>query len=150
MIRTLPALGLALTLALALTTGFAGRAPAQSATARKPSTPGARVYVISPADGAPVASPVTVRFGLAGMGIAPAGVDRTGTGHHHLLIDTDLPSLDVPLPADAHHVHFGGGQTETVLDLAPGKHTLQLVLADDRHIPHDPPLVSERIEIQVR
>lgn len=107
------------------------------------------LYIISPADGATVSNPVTVRFGLKGMGVAPAGTERAGTGHHHLLIDTGLPPLDAPVPADANHVHFGGGQTETTVELEAGKHTLQLLLADHRHIPHDPPVVSERITIIV-
>lgn len=112
--------------------------------------PEARVYIISPAHGETVVGPVTVRFGLNGMGVAPAGVERDGTGHHHLLIDAaQLPPLDKPLPADAQHVHFGAGQTEAVLDLPPGEHTLQLIFADHNHVPHDPPLVSERIRIRV-
>jgi hypothetical protein len=110
----------------------------------------AMLYFISPADGAMVSSPVTVRFGLKGMGVAPAGVEKAKTGHHHLLIDTDLPPLDQPVPKDVHHRHFGGGQTEASVDLAPGKHTLQLLLADKNHIPHKPPLVSKKITITVR
>lgn len=110
----------------------------------------AAVYLIAPADGERVKGPVTVKFGLQGMGVAPAGVDRSGTGHHHLLIDVeDLPPLDKPLPNDARHRHFGGGQTQAVLELEPGRHTLQLILGDHRHVPHDPPLVSERITITV-
>jgi len=116
-----------------------------------PAPEGARVYFISPADGEVVTSPVRVRFGLSGMGIAPAGTDRKHTGHHHLLIDVDkLPPLDQPLPSDANHKHFGGGQTETELDLAPEKHTLQLLLGDMNHIPHEPALVSEKITIKVK
>ncbi|NIO39587.1 MAG: DUF4399 domain-containing protein, partial [Burkholderiales bacterium] len=90
----------------------------------------AEVYIISPQDGDTVSSPVTVRFGLKGMGIAPAGIDKPNTGHHHLLIDTDLPALDGPVPNDTNHKHFGGGQTETIIELAPGKHTLQLIMGD--------------------
>ncbi|MBT8135704.1 MAG: DUF4399 domain-containing protein [Gammaproteobacteria bacterium] len=116
---------------------------------RTPSTEGAAVYIVSPADGASVSSPVTVVFGLRGMGVAPAGVERPGTGHHHLLIDTPAPALDRPIPADEHHRHFGGGQTETTLKLEPGRHTLQLILADYLHIPHDPAVCSERITITV-
>ena len=116
---------------------------------RTPSPEGAVLYVISPSDGAVVKSPVTVRFGLAGMGVAPAGVGTPNTGHHHLVIDAELPPLDAPLPADDHHRHFGGGQTEVALELEPGPHTLQLVLADKDHVPHDPPLVSEQIAITV-
>ncbi|WHZ18671.1 MAG: DUF4399 domain-containing protein [Rhodanobacteraceae bacterium] len=111
----------------------------------------ARVYIISPADGASVGREVTVRFGLAGMGVAPAGVDKEHTGHHHLLIDVvALPAAGQPIPNDEHHKHFGGGQTETVLHLAPGTHTLQLELADANHVPFDPPTVSKRITIHVK
>jgi hypothetical protein len=110
---------------------------------------GAELYFIAPSDGAVVKSPVRVAFGLRGMGIAPAGVVKEGTGHHHLLIDTDLPDLELPIPADEHHKHFGGGQTETVIELAPGQHTLQLLLGNHLHVPHDPPIASERITITV-
>ncbi len=88
-------------------------------------------------------------FGLKGMGVAPAGTDKENTGHHHLIIDAPLPPLDEPIPADDHHVHFGGGQTETTIELAPGTHTLQLLLADQNHVPHEPPVVSDRITITV-
>ncbi|MBK7168236.1 MAG: DUF4399 domain-containing protein [Gammaproteobacteria bacterium] len=123
---------------------------ALGATAGTPSTPGAEVYFISPLDGETVHNPLTVRFGLRGMGIAPAGVTQANTGHHHLLIDvTELPAPGQPIPADAEHRHFGGGQTETTLELSPGVHTLQLLLADQAHVPHQPPVVSQRITIQV-
>ena len=112
---------------------------------------GAKVYIISPKDGAVVGREVTVRFGLRGMGVAPAGVERKGTGHHHLLIDiAALPPAGQPIPNDAQHRHFGGGQTETTLKLAPGKHTLQLNLADAMHMQFDPPLVSKKITITVK
>ena len=120
------------------------------AFARTPAPAGANVYIISPADGETVSSPVTVKFGLSGMGVAPAGVDKPNTGHHHLLIDTGLPALDTPIPADANHKHFGGGQTETVIELAPGKHTLQLIMGDMNHIPHEPPVSSQSITITVK
>jgi hypothetical protein len=108
------------------------------------------VYIISPAHGEVVSNPVPVLFGLRGMGVAPAGVDRDKTGHHHLLIDVQqLPALDKPIPADGHHRHFGGGQTEVVLQLTPGEHTLQLLLGDKYHIPHSAPLISEKITILV-
>jgi len=111
---------------------------------------GAEVYFISPHNGATVKNPVTVRFGLKGLGVAPAGVKYENTGHHHLLIDTDLPSdLNQPLPVTDNIKHFGKGQTETSLTLAPGKHTLQLVVGDENHIPHSPPLVSKKITITV-
>lgn len=123
---------------------------ATPALARTPAPPGAELYFISPRDGEVVESPVTVRFGLRGMGVAPAGVEHPDTGHHHLLIDADPPPPDRPLPADERHRHFGGGQTETTIELAPGVHTLQLVLGDHAHVPHDPPVVSERITITVK
>ena len=124
---------------------------AGSAFARSPSTEGAQVYIISPADGEVVNSPVTVRFGLKGMGVAPAGIDKLNTGHHHLLIDVeDVPALDKPLPADANHRHFGGGQTEATVELSPGRHTLQLIMGDKNHIPHDPPVMSKELTIVVK
>ena len=107
------------------------------------------VFIISPTNGANVTSPVTVVFGLKGMGVAPAGVEKVGTGHHHLLIDTDLPDLSYAVPNDPHHIHFGGGQTQANIALAPGTHTLQLLLADHNHQPHDPPIISEKITIIV-
>ncbi len=117
---------------------------------RTPSPPGAKVYIISPADGETVRGPVTVLFGLEGMGVAPAGVEFEHTGHHHLLIDTDPPAdLDAPLPANEHIVHFGKGQTQVTLNLPPGKHTLQLLMGDHNHVPHDPPVMSEKITITV-
>lgn len=117
--------------------------------AQTPSPQGADVYFITPEDGAVMKSPLIVRFGLADMGIAPAGVDIPNTGHHHLLINSKLPTLDRPIPKDESHRHFGGGQTETRLMLAPGIYTLQLILGDYRHIPHDSPVISEKITITV-
>ena len=117
---------------------------------RSPSPQDAEVYIVSPQHGDTVASPVRVVFGLRGMGIAPAGINQTNTGHHHLLIDTEAPPSDRPIPADEHHKHFGGGQTETVIEPDSGDHTLQLVLADYLHVPHDPAVCSERITITVR
>jgi Domain of unknown function (DUF4399) len=108
------------------------------------------VYIISPAHGEVVSNPVQVRFGLRGMGVAPAGTDKANTGHHHLLIDVDqLPAMDQPVPSDANHRHFGKGQTEVELTLEPGKHTLQLLLGDMGHMPHSPAMVSEKITINV-
>ena len=124
-----------------------------AARAESPWPANARVYFIAPTNGAVVTGKVTVKFGLSGMGVAPAGVEKANTGHHHLLIDAEAPtgeSLNQPMPADAHLRHFGGGQTETVLDLPPGRHSLQLILGDANHIPHDPPLESDRIEIEVK
>jgi hypothetical protein len=125
-------------------------APAATGLVRKPSPAGARVYIISPSDEETVTSPVRVVFGLSGAGVAPAGIVKENTGHHHLLIDAGAPPLDLPIPADATHVHFGGGQTETSVTLTPGRHTLQLLLADELHVPHDPPLLSDVVTIEVQ
>jgi len=128
--------------------------PASTAAAALPRTPapgGAEVYIISPKDGAVVHNPVLVQFGLKGMGIAPAGIKFDNTGHHHLLIDTAPPAdAGAPLPATDKIVHFGKGQTETTLNLTPGKHTLQLLLADLNHVPHSPPVISPKITITVK
>jgi Domain of unknown function (DUF4399) len=124
-----------------------------TALAQERTTPAANaeVYIIAPQNGATVHGPVTVRFGLKGMGIAPAGVKFDNTGHHHLLVDTDSSELklDAPLPATDKVVHFGKGQTETTLTLPPGKHTLELVLADYLHMSFNPPLQSKKITITV-
>jgi len=117
---------------------------------RTAAPPEAKVYFISPSDGQVIKGDVTVRFGLVGMGVAPAGTVLEATGHHHLIIDSPLPALDQPLPKDDSHLHFGKGQTEAVVKLAPGKHTLQLILGDANHIPHLPPVVSEKITITVK
>jgi len=133
------------TLLLAITT-FAG--PAFAAGTPRP--PDAEVYIISPADGATVTSPFVVQFGLRGMGVAPAGIEKPNTGHHHLFVDVDqFPDPALPMPSDANHIHFGGGQTETTLDLAPGKHTLQLVFGDAKHMMFEPKMVSKKITITV-
>lgn len=116
---------------------------------RSPSPEGSELYIISPKDGEKISGPVTVVFGLKGMGVAPAGTEAENTGHHHLLINADLPALDLPVPADDQHKHFGKGQTETTIELPPGKHTLQLLLGNHLHIPHDPVVASEVIEITV-
>jgi hypothetical protein len=115
-----------------------------------PSPEGARVYFITPQDGETLTSPVIVRFGLSGMGVAPAGVEKDKTGHHHLIVDAELPSMDEAVPSDENHRHFGGGQTEFSIELTPGSHSLQLLLGDWSHIPHNAPVVSERITIQVQ
>ena len=127
-------------------------AAAAFAQDRPPAPPGAEVYIIAPANGATVTSPVTVKFGLKGMGVAPAGVKVDNTGHHHLLIDTDVSDLklDAPLPATDKVVHFGKGQTETSVTLAPGKHTLELLFADYQRVPFDPTLHSQKITITVK
>jgi hypothetical protein len=126
-------------------------APAQPAAenGKHPSPPGAKVYFVSPVNGAYVPLTFTVRFGLIGMGIAPAGVEKANSGHHHLLVDTTLPSLDEPIPSDENHLHFGAGQTEATLTLPRGKHTLQLLLGDANHVPHSPPVYSAPITVFV-
>jgi len=139
-----------------IATGFSlaqAQEPAATAPERSTSPAGAEVYIISPANGAKVTSPVVVRFGLKGMGIAPAGIKMDNTGHHHLFIDTELPTeLDKPIPAavEGKIMHFGKGQTEASLTLTPGKHTLQLLLGDYLHIPQNPALVSKKVTITVK
>ena len=123
-----------------------------------PSTPGAKVYFVNLKDGATVSGPVKVVFGLSGMGVAPAGIEKEGTGHHHLFLNRPelgkgpdgKDEFEANIPADDNHKHYGKGQTETTLTLKPGKHTLQLVLGDQNHIPHNPPVVSEVITITVK
>ena len=123
---------------------------AKSGTAaRSTSAPGAAVFIISPVNGSTVSSPVAVRFGISGMNVAPAGQFTGNSGHHHLLIDTMLEQPDQPIPSDAGHKHFGKGQTETTIELEPGQHTLQLVLGDGSHIPHEPPVISDIVTITV-
>ena len=142
----LAATGLAMALALPL-----------AAQDRTPAPPDARVYFIGLEDGQTVTSPLTVYFGLENMGVAPAGTERENTGHHHILIDRapfgeaegDEMAMTNGLPADDNHVHFGGGQTQVTVELAPGEHTLQLVLGDAFHVPHDPPVMSDRITVVV-
>lgn len=115
-----------------------------------PAPENARVYIIWPRDGATIAGgKMWVRFGLQEMGVAPAGVEKRFTGHHHLIIDADLPSFDTEIPADRHHVHYGKGFSEGRVELPPGKHTLQLLFADHNHVPHNPPVYSEKITIFV-
>jgi hypothetical protein len=118
---------------------------------RTPAPKDARVYIIWPPDGAVIrGGKLWVRMGVRNAGVAPKGVDMPNTGHHHLLIDSDLPPLDQEIPSDRQHLHFGGGQTEARLeDLEPGTHTLQLLMADHEHVPHDPPLYSKKITITV-
>jgi len=127
--------------------------PAQAAATtvlpRTASPEGARVFFITPADGDTVSNPIRIEFGIEGMAVAKAGDNQPNSGHHHLLIDTALPELGSPVPADDNHVHFGDGSTSTEIMLEPGQHTLSLLLADYLHIPHDPPLVSKSITITV-
>ena len=145
------------TYSLALALGLAGSAllaaPAMAELERVSAAEGAEVYLISPEDGATLSSPVTVRMGLKGMGVAPAGADLPDTGHHHLLVNMPLEEvdLDAPLPFTDHTRHFGGGQTEGSLELEPepGEYSLQLLFMDYRHVSFDPPLVSDVITITV-
>jgi hypothetical protein len=131
-------------LVLAATVGWA------AAQERTRSPAGAEVYIISPKDGATVSNPFVVQFGLKGMGVAPVGVKFENSGHHHLLIDADAPAdLDVPLTANDQLIHFGKGQTQATVTLPPGKHTLQLLLGDENHIAHNPPVFSRKITVTV-
>ena len=142
-------------IALTAMTILAGWIPAQAG--ETPAPPEAKVYFIGLVDGDKVTSPLLIRFGMSGMGVAPAGVEKPATGHHHLLInrppfgegeDGD-EEFEFSIPADENHMHFGGGQTEAVLQLPPGSHTLQLVAGDQNHIPHEPPVLSQHITITV-
>jgi len=140
--------------AVLLAAHIATAATAQHAHSHADLTPapeGAEVYIVLPTDGATVTNPVTVIFGLRGMGVAPAGIEAPNTGHHHLLINVDPAQIDLtePLPADDQHRHFGAGQTQVTLDLPAGTHTLMLVLGDHFHVPHDPPVMSAPITITV-
>ena len=126
--------------------------PTLALTGETPAPEGAEVYFIGIKDGDTVSGPVTIRFGLKGMGVAPAGTEAEKTGHHHLIINETIEGeeLNEPIPADDNHRHFGGGQTEVTVDLPAGTHTLQLVLGDWSHIPHNPPVMSERITVTVK
>jgi hypothetical protein len=138
--------------AFAITAVSVALLAAGPAAAQTPSPAGAKVYIINLKNGETVASPFKVQFGLAGMGVAPAGVEKPNTGHHHLIIDTKLSDdeLKQPIASDAKHVHYGGGQTEAMVTLPPGQHTLQLVLGDWTHIPHVPPVMSEVVTVTVK
>lgn len=117
----------------------------------QPAPTGAKAYIISPKNGETVSSPVTVLFGLSGMGVAPASVAHANTGHFHLLVDAkNAPAPGTIIPADQNHIHFGGGQTQTALTLTPGKHTLQLVMGDQGHMTFNPSVVSDQITITVK
>jgi hypothetical protein len=141
MIRQLAACLVAMTL-------FSGIAAAAGATAPD----NAYLYIGWPNDGEvlPANRPFRVWFGLRNMGVAPKGTPKPNTGHHHLLIDTDLPPLDQEIPSDRNHIHFGAGQTETMIELPPGTHTLQLLMGDDKHMPHSPPVYSRKITVYVK
>ncbi|MGH1574212.1 DUF4399 domain-containing protein [Methylobacterium sp. P31] len=114
-----------------------------------PSPPGAAVYFVDVKNGSTLPPKTTIHFGLRNMGVAPAGMDRPNSGHHHLLIDAPMPAADRPIPNDFNHMHFGAGQTEAEIELTPGEHTLQLLLADKDHFLHNPPVVSEVIKVRV-
>ena len=116
---------------------------------RKAAPADARVYFVGLEDGSVISQKSTIRFGLANMGVAPAGIDKPNTGHHHLLVDTKLPPLDQPIPNDFNHMHFGAGQTEATVTLPPGRHTIQLLLGDENHVPHNPPVMSKPIRVYV-
>ena len=137
-------IGIFLSAVVFTTVGFA-----DSHSSKSPE--GAHIYIIEPLDGATVKSPVRIKFGLHNMGVAPAGVKQKHTGHHHLLVDLEtLPDLSKPLPANKNVRHFGGGQTEADLELAPGKHTLQLLLGNYMHVAHEKPVLSKKITITVK
>lgn len=123
---------------------------AVAAHAVEPAPPDAKVYIIWPKDNQTIpGGKFWLRMGLRNAGVAPAGVRKEGTGHHHVLIDTDLPPLDEPIPNNRNHVHFGNGQTEARIELPPGRHTLQLLLGDADHVPFDPPIMSNKITVIV-
>jgi hypothetical protein len=126
-----------------------GAAPG-SAAERQPAPKDAYAYIGWPNDGEVVTQRFKVWLGLRYFGVAPAGVNRPNTGHHHLLIDTGLPPLDEQIPNDKKHIHLGAGQTETYVELPPGRHTIQLLMGDYDHVPHDPPVMSKRITVIVR
>lgn len=149
--ENLPAMKLRFFLSVMVFGGLLASATAADKLEKRKSPKGAKAYIISPKDGKTVGKKFVVRFGLKGMGVAPAGIDKENTGHHHLLIDTEkLPNLNLPLAATEKIRHFGGGQTEVTLELPPGKHTLQLVLGDWIHLAHDPPVVSKKITVTVK
>lgn len=136
---------------ITLTTVLAALITGLAVAGDSPAPADAKVYVIWPTDGTIIeGGKFWVRFGLRGMGVAPAGVDKEFTGHHHLIIDAPLPRMDEEIPADNNHLHFGKGQTEARITLEPGTHTLQLVLGDHNHLPHNPPMVSQKITITVK
>ena len=126
--------------------------PGAAVAGSTPAPANSYLYIGWPNDGEVVSSgkPIRVWFGLRNMGVAPKGVNFANTGHHHLLIDTGLPAMDQEIPSDRNHLHFGAGETETTIELPPGKHTLQLLMGDDKHIPHNPPIYSKKITITVR
>jgi hypothetical protein len=118
---------------------------------RSPAPENAEVYIIWPQNGTVISGgKFWLRMGLRNMGVAPKAVERQNTGHHHVLIDTELPPMDKEIPSDRNHLHFGAGETEARIELPPGKHTLQLLLGDHNHVPHDPPVMSKKITVTVK
>ena len=142
--------GMALAAVLSIGAGLSMGTGASAQTKQQPMPEEAKVYILWPPDGQVIRGAFWLRMGLAGAGVAPAGVEKAGTGHHHILVDSELPPFDQPIPNDRTHLHFGLGQTEARLDLPPGRHTLQLLLGDADHVPHQPPLYSKRITVTVR
>src|SRR5262245_7320261 len=140
---------LAASMLLVFAATCSGSADDKRTVSPTPSPPGAAAHFLELKDGDTVPTKVTVRFGLREMGVAPAGLDRPNSGHHHLLIDTDLPPLNEPIPNDFNHLHFGAGQTEAQVTLKPGPHTIQILFGDKDHIPHNPPLLSPAIRVVV-
>src|SRR5262249_12738674 len=132
-----------------VTVNVAEAASTASAAGRHPSPAGASVYFVNLQNGSYIPEKSVIRFGLLGMGVAPAGMEKPNTGHHHLLVDAPPPPLDKPIPNDFNHLHFGAGQTEARVTLAKGPHTLQLLFADENHVPHDPPVMSKPVKITV-
>jgi Domain of unknown function (DUF4399) len=137
---------------VALTALTGASAPNFAMAGTTPAPAAAHAYIGYPNDGqvVPANKPFRVWFGLRYMGVAPKGVKYPNTGHHHLLIDTDLPPMDQEIPSDRNHLHFGAGETETMIQLPPGKHTLQLLMGDDKHVPHNPPIYSKKITVIAR
>ena len=136
--------------ALAAAALTAGLGSATAVAGETPSPPDAQVYIIWPKDGAVIrGGKFWIRMGAKQVGIAPAGVKKPNTGHHHLIIDAEVPPLNDEIPSNKNYRHFGGGQTEARISLPPGRHTLQLIMGDHEHIPHNPPLVSQRITVTV-
>jgi hypothetical protein len=126
-------------------------AQAQTPASRTPAPADAYCYIGWPNDGEIIKTTrIKIWFGTRNFGVAPAGVNRPNTGHHHLLIDSPLPDLGEAIPNDRNHLHFGMGQTEAVIELPPGTHTLQLLMGDADHVPHEPPVMSKKITIHVR
>lgn len=138
-------------LLLAILQGGAAQAEPAARTAPAPNPAAPQVYFIWPHDGTVITGgKFWVRMGLRNMGVAPKGTAVPNTGHHHILINTELPPMTEPIPSDRNHLHYGAGETEARIELPPGTHTLQLLLGDMNHVPHKPPVFSKKITITVR